>query len=272
MAEEHFNAALVKFLRDQPGSTIFLDSLLDKIASNDSTEGTSLLAALSRGDGHPSLGPAAYALSLSPDMLRQLVLDRLKRFEEIGLVSLVKPSRLRSPLSMNQDIQVKLSKDFIQLQRALGFSLTEIAGRNAKSFTITPVFARPDVVMCDVFVMMPFSDEMSDAYSVIVDSCVKLNLSVQRADDFFGASHVIQDIWSLINSAKVIVCDCTHKNPNVFYELGIAHTLGKDVILITQNEADVPSDLRHWRYILYGAGEATLPDKLTIAIKGILAK
>ena len=37
----------------------------------------------------------------------------------------------------------------------------------------------------------------------------------------------------------------------MFYEIGIAHTLGRDVILITQNDADVPFDLRHLRYVKY---------------------
>jgi hypothetical protein len=49
----------------------------------------------------------------------------------------------------------------------------------------------------------------------------------------------------------VVVCDCTGRNPNVFYEIGIAHTLGREVILITQNAADIPFDLRHLRYVAY---------------------
>ncbi len=48
-----------------------------------------------------------------------------------------------------------------------------------------------------------------------------------------------------------MICDCTGKNPNVFYEAGIAHTLGKEVILITQSASDVPFDLRHLRYVSY---------------------
>jgi hypothetical protein len=48
-----------------------------------------------------------------------------------------------------------------------------------------------------------------------------------------------------------VVCDCTARNPNVFYEAGIAHTLGREVILITQSEHDIPFDLRHLRYIRY---------------------
>jgi hypothetical protein len=51
---------------------------------------------------------------------------------------------------------------------------------------------------------------------------------------------IIQDIVSLIDRSRVVICDCTGRNPSVFYEIGIAHTLGREVILITQNPEDSP--------------------------------
>ena len=51
--------------------------------------------------------------------------------------------------------------------------------------------------------------------------------------------------------SSVVICDCSDRNPNVFYEIGIAHTLGREVILITQSEADIPFDLLHLRYVRY---------------------
>lgn len=48
-----------------------------------------------------------------------------------------------------------------------------------------------------------------------------------------------------------MICDCSGTNPNVFYEIGIAHTLGREIILITQAESDIPFDLRHLRYVRY---------------------
>ena len=55
------------------------------------------------------------------------------------------------------------------------------------------------------------------------------------------------------------------RNPNVFYETGIAHTLGREVILITQSESDIPFDLRHLRYVAYlnnSEGRETLGQRL----------
>jgi nucleoside 2-deoxyribosyltransferase len=54
-----------------------------------------------------------------------------------------------------------------------------------------------------------------------------------------------------LNRAEIIVADVTGRNGNVFYELGMAHTIGKPVIIITQNKEDVPFDLRHLRFFKY---------------------
>ena len=80
---------------------------------------------------------------------------------------------------------------------------------------------------------------------------------------------VIQDVFSLIYQSSIVVVDFTGRNPNVFYETGIAHTLGKHVVPITQNDADVPFDLRHHRYLRYlpnTEGLQELASKLTLRL------
>ena len=79
-----------------------------------------------------------------------------------------------------------------------------------------------------------------------------MNLRVKRADDLFSRDSIMTDIWNALNQAKILIADCTGRNPNVFYEIGITSTIDKPVILITQNDNDVPFDLRHLRYIKYG--------------------
>ena len=61
----------------------------------------------------------------------------------------------------------------------------------------------------------------------------------------------MDEVWQTIYESKIIIADCSGKNPNVFYEIGIAHTIGKPVILITNNRSDIPFDLSHIRYIVY---------------------
>ena len=103
------------------------------------------------------------------------------------------------------------------------------------------------------FVMMPFASPHGDYYAKIFDPAIrKAGLTPVRADaDIFGAGKIMDQIMVGINSAKVLVAELTTKNPNVFYELGLAHALEKPVVLISSNEADVPFDLHHIRVIYY---------------------
>lgn len=102
-----------------------------------------------------------------------------------------------------------------------------------------------------VTLMMPFSAEFEGVHQSIKSALEAEMYQCQRADNFWLHAHVMQDIIELICTSKVIICDLSGKNPNVFYEAGIAHTLGKEVILITQHMDDVPFDLRALRCITY---------------------
>jgi hypothetical protein len=103
------------------------------------------------------------------------------------------------------------------------------------------------------FIMMPFSSPLGDYYSKIYEPAVrKAGLTPIRADnDIFGTGKIIDQIWSGITSAKVLIAELTSRNPNVFYELGLAHALKKPVVLVSSNEQDVPFDLKHIRVIYY---------------------
>jgi len=64
------------------------------------------------------------------------------------------------------------------------------------------------------------------------------------------------DLIAFLEAQGLVVCDFTMQNPNVFYEAGIAHTLGKPVIPITQDIDALPFDLKHRRALVYST---TLP-------------
>lgn len=115
-------------------------------------------------------------------------------------------------------------------------------------FTINDPEVTEDVL---VSVMMPFGESFSGVYAAIQGAAQDVGMRCRRADEIWETPAIIQDIVNLIDRAKVVVCDCTNRNPNVFYEIGIAHTLGREVILLTQSDQDVPFDLRHLRYIQY---------------------
>ena len=102
-----------------------------------------------------------------------------------------------------------------------------------------------------VSVMMPFKREFDDVYKALQDVSQSAGFECRRADEFWENPSVIQDIVALIDRAFVVICDCTSRNPNVFYEMGIGHALNCEVILITQNDEDIPFDISHLRYIKY---------------------
>lgn len=121
--------------------------------------------------------------------------------------------------------------------------------------------------------MMPFDVAFNTVYDSIRQAADNVGLRCRRADDIWENAAIIQDVVALIDRSRVVVCDCTGRNPNVFYEAGIAHTLGREVILITQSEHDIPFDLRHLRYVKYlnnAEGRAALVTALQSRMQTIL--
>lgn len=144
-----------------------------------------------------------------------------------------------------------------------------------RRITFSPyVFDVPDIhVEIDlVAVMMPFAMEFNGAYKAIKKSCKECDLRCLRADDIWEESTIVQDIFNLIFRAQVIVVDFSGKNANVMYETGIAHTLGKHVVPISQALDDVPFDMRHHRVLKYHPntqGLATLSTKLSTKLRQV---
>lgn len=114
------------------------------------------------------------------------------------------------------------------------------------------VFTIPDGDVEDdlITVMMPFAG-FNDVHQSIKKACAEAGFRCLRADDIWDNSAIIQDIFSLIYRAKIVIVDFSGKNPNVMYETGIAHTLGKTVIPLAQIIQDIPSDMVHHRALLY---------------------
>lgn len=102
-----------------------------------------------------------------------------------------------------------------------------------------------------ISVMMPFNAAFSQTYDAIKKVVDYMKKECLRADDIWENSTFMQDIFDLIYCSKAVVVDFTGRNPNVMYETGIAHTLGKTVIPITQSFDDIPSDLGHHRALKY---------------------
>lgn len=127
------------------------------------------------------------------------------------------------------------------------------------------------------FVLMPFAEGLTKIYTSLIKPTVEgVGLVCHRADDFKTNKAIIQDIWKAICESRVIIADMTDLNPNVMYELGIAHTVGKETILIYQRRGEAikfPFDLAHIRRIEYednAIGGKKLEHELSETLKSIL--
>ena len=151
--------------------------------------------------------------------------------------------------------------------------------RQSRIVRINPIFQGREFLIDEglAFVLSPFAEPFDTVYEDHLKPSVESlsGLRCLRAADINDNRPIMEDIWKSINEARIIISDLTGKNPNVFYETGIAHTIGKEVVLITQSLADVPFDLQHLRCIVYEyvpRGMATFEQNLTNTVANILAR
>jgi hypothetical protein len=165
------------------------------------------------------------------------------------------------------------------VDKYVGFEVQEFEKRQ-REVRLNPIFQGRkfmlDETLC--FVLMPFSAEhqLQEIYAdTVKPTILAAGLRCVRADDIYDTTLIIETIWENINRARLLVVELTGRNPNVFYELGIAHSVGKEAILLSQSIDDVPFDLRHLRCIIYSAtprGVDTMKKQLQAAISSVLRK
>ena len=102
----------------------------------------------------------------------------------------------------------------------------ETAERQARLVRLNPIFQGRDFMVEDdlCFVLMPFSEPFLRIYEDHVKPTLEAaGLKVMKADDIFTPTAIVDDIWEYVNRARLLVADVTGRNPNVYYELGMAH-------------------------------------------------
>ncbi|MBA1195557.1 hypothetical protein G7011_00320 [Pseudomonas plecoglossicida] len=102
-----------------------------------------------------------------------------------------------------------------------------------------------------MFVLTPFHEDLKDEFDVVSDVGKNFGFQVLRGDEKLESGDIFRKILVLIASARIVVANISGRNPNVFYELGIAHALGKQVILLAQSESQVPFDVQSKPIVFY---------------------
>jgi len=102
------------------------------------------------------------------------------------------------------------------------------------------------------FVVMQFAEPYDTFYrEVIQKQAEAAGFEVFRIDEKAGPGVIFQDIQHEIEQAEIVIAEITPVNPNVFYELGYAHALGKPTILLARRGAELPFDIRSFRVVFY---------------------
>lgn len=103
------------------------------------------------------------------------------------------------------------------------------------------------------FCLMPFNHNFDTVYGTIKKYLNERDILCNRADEISGSTPIIAKILTQIMKSQYIIVDITDSNPNVYYELGIAHTLkeARNVLLIKRKDYKVPFDITHLTYVEY---------------------
>ena len=119
-----------------------------------------------------------------------------------------------------------------------------------------------------VFVLMPFVKEFDDIYKFGIKGAAEdVGAYAERLDEQLFVEGMLDRIFNQISKSDVVIADMTGRNPNVFYEVGYAHALGKIVLLITKDTKDIPFDLKHRKHIVYSGSIDTLRCELGESLK-----
>jgi len=117
------------------------------------------------------------------------------------------------------------------------------------------------------FVVMPFHSLFDSEYERVIQPAIReTGLECVRGNEIYSEANIVQDIWRSLRQARVIVAELSGRNPNVLYEVGLAHAIGKPIVLLTRNQEDVPFDLRALRYLYYDPNDPFWGENLRSAL------
>ncbi|MCM1083294.1 MAG: nucleotide-binding protein [Clostridium sp.] len=109
------------------------------------------------------------------------------------------------------------------------------------------------------FIVMRFStnDENDNAYKYGIKSALEtLNIRVIRTDNIISSGQLLEKVQKNIERSRFVIVKVDSDNLNVYFELGLAMGLDKDVLLISEKELvlQLPSDLKNWECLTYSKG------------------
>jgi hypothetical protein len=163
-------------------------------------------------------------------------------------------------LSKSQDFLAALQRDLASRDLTLAVILDHLdriqaqISRMSEAKATNPASSDFAVRNDYLFVIMPFGKEHVDTYDAIRRAVLKVNpdFTVDRVDEKPGVLQIMQDVWTSLESARLIICDLTDERQNVYYELGYAHALGKPAICVAREQTKIHFDVSGFRVTKFG--------------------
>lgn len=193
--------------------------------------------------------------------------------EYIGRRSAVKKGKTyRLRVTFNGGQIVLYENDVQQLLlRDDSFALGQVGLRTFRTRArFDNVVVRREVPTC--FLIMPFATELDFVHRVIADVVGSFGIRCIRADEVYLSRPVMEDVKQMIAGADLVICDFTGRNPNVYYEAGLADAWRKDWIVLSQTSEDMTFDVRHIRSIRYSntmGADIRLREELAQALRAL---
>lgn len=124
-----------------------------------------------------------------------------------------------------------------------------------------------------VLMLTPFDRSFDQTYQSVVETCRRVGLTCVRGDEEDAHGDILTHILKIMVKARLVVANIGSRNPNVYYELGIAHAMDKPTILISETLNEIPFDIQSKRILIYNDPselETKLPETLARALSAPL--
>jgi len=130
---------------------------------------------------------------------------------------------------------------------------TVVAPAENDNFTVNPIFKNTNFTsQKKCFIRLSNDDEM--LFGALCEVLGSANLEGVKSKGLEGVK-VLDTLWQHINESALLILDISESNTTAFYELGLAHTLGKEVILLVQDARELPFDFKRFKHIIYEKNE-----------------
>ncbi len=126
-----------------------------------------------------------------------------------------------------------------------------LRSENSKVITTRPKVQEEPIEKGYAFVAMPIAPEYDDVLDSIKESARRCGVNAERIDEQESHQRITDRILESINRAEFVIVDLTESKPNVFFEAGYAHGIGKIPIYIAKNNTSLEFDLKDYPVIFF---------------------